>query len=172
MKLKKKSKPEAESKVSTFAAEAANVETQNEFMNPIKRGRPKGSKNNVKIETPPDLNLDKENVEKLKTYLTPVVDLVSEVGYRVSEDEKGRLSSQEIEIITSSAASCVNLYLPNVLGRHADLIVLTVTMAQWSVRVYMLRQMNLDKLRRQHSPMNVGGKDESVSAGLGGEIMQ
>jgi len=175
MKLKKKSKIEVDQKLSHFAGEADSEEKENAFMNPVKkRGRPLGSKNKAHDEPlPPSLNLDADNVQKIRTYIAPVVELCSEVGFRVSEDEKGRLSPQETEIITQSAASCINLYLPNVMGRHADLIVLTITMAQWSARVFMLRKMNLEALRRQHAMSTDNPvKENSVPSSLGGEIMQ
>lgn len=176
MKLKKKSRPEVDSKISNFASEASNVEQEQGFMNPVKpRGRPKGAKNLPKdAPLPHNMGSDAETLASLKQLVTPVADMLSEVGYRVAEDEKARLSATEIDIITTSAAKCINLYLPNVMGKHADLIVLSVTMAQWSARVYMLRQMNLEKLRSQYrnSVKENSSNPDEVSAGLGGEIMQ
>lgn len=123
------------------------------FMEPGKKrkGRPKGSKNKTEKVNPmgsvgaPPI----PDIEATKKLITPAVSGLSLLGVKLAEDEAAAMQPTEMEVIVESAAACVNQYLPGVLGQHANAIVLSVALAQWSLRVYLLRQATLAKMKKE-----------------------
>lgn len=137
------------------------------FMEPGKkrRGRPKGSKNQKtsdaqrvnpvggSAELPPT-----PDVEQTKKLVRPAVEAISFMGVKIAEDPAAAMQPTELEIIVETSALCINQYLPGVLGTHANAIVLSVTLAQWSLRVWLLRQAKLEELKQKANQMkDVGG---------------
>lgn len=137
------------------------------FMEPGKkrRGRPKGSKNKTS-----DSNAQRVNpmggpdvpptpdVEQTKKLVRPAVEAISFMGVKIAEDPGAAMQPTELEIIVETSALCINQYLPGVLGTHANAIVLSVTLAQWSLRVWLLRQAKLEELKQKANQMkDVGG---------------
>lgn len=136
------------------------------FMEPGKkrRGRPKGSKNKSSdtqkvnpmgggSDLPPT-----PDVEQTKKLVRPAVEAISFMGVKIAEDPSAAMQPTELEIIVETSALCINQYLPGVLGTHANAIVLSVTLAQWSLRVWLLRQAKLEELKQKTNQMkDVGG---------------
>ena len=99
------------------------------------------------------------DIEQTKKYIRPLMEMVSGVGVRLAETKDAAMGPNELEILTDTASACVNQYLPNVLGEHANLVVFTLTFSQWSLRVYMLRQARLAELRAELNGMPVEAKE-------------
>lgn len=148
-------------------SDAASEETSNSFMEPKKkgRGRPKGS-TKAKAEADRAQNPmggigasqnPTQDLEKVKGYLRPVVELISMKGVQIAEDERAAMAKTEMEIITDAAANCVNQYLPNVLGEHANAIVLATALGAWAARVLVLRQMKLAELIEEKRKREAAG---------------
>lgn len=143
------------------SAEIENLKTDvqkedhvDSFMEPGKKrkGRPKGSTNKPKAvnvmgeaSSAPQI----PDLEATKKLVKPGVSALSALGVKFAEDETAAMQPPEVEVIVDSAAACINQYLPGVLGAHANAVVLSVTLAQWGLRVYFLRQASLAKLRQE-----------------------
>lgn len=170
MKHKKlKSKEDKKADLQDLSAKAAQEDSAKEFMNPVRgRGRPKGAKNKphdpvsgTSASGPTPIS-ESEDLQQVKKYVKPVFEMISGVGVKIAEDNRAAFGPEEMEILVDSGANCINQYLPGLLGEHKHLIVLTATLSQWSIKVYMLRQMNLDKLRRELRS-NAVPKEEKAS---------
>lgn len=160
-----------QARLANLKAKAQGEDSGVTFMEPTaKRGRPKGvkdaqprkSKSNPdggrvegffdkyepqtdKLPTeaaPPDL-------ETLKRTIKPAIQAISNVGVKVAESNDAAMSGEEMETILNSAAECVNLYLPAMLSKHANAVVLAVSLGNYSFRVYMLRQKKLEEMRAE-----------------------
>lgn len=166
---------DADFELGKLAGDAATEDAVDSFMNPKKkRGRPKGSKNSnqgknvpppkgtqniLGGDTPPSRE---EQIAQTKKYIKPVVGIISNVGVKIAEDEKAAMAPNEAEIIAESAAACINQYLPDVLGNHANAVVLLTALGNWSLRVYLLRMANLEAMRERAKAMrNVTPPPES-----------
>lgn len=160
-----------------LAGDASTEDQNDSFMEPKKkRGRPKGSKNfsHQGKNVPPPKGTEKflggdtpptreEQIAQTKKYIKPVVGVISSVGEKIAEDKTAAMTLEEIEIISESAAACIQQYLPDVLGAHANAVVLLASLGQWSLRVYMLRMANLDAMReRAKAARNVTPPDTSA----------
>lgn len=156
--------------LSSLSSDAASEDQNDSFMEPKKkRGRPKGS--TKKKDTPPPSNAKlggdlpptrEEQIAQTKKYIKPVVGIISNVGVKIAEDEKAAMGTDEMEIIAESAAACIQQYLPDVLGAHANAVVLLTALGNWSLRVYMLRMANLEAMRERAKAMrNVTPPPES-----------
>lgn len=157
----KKSEIEIDHALGNLASGAAQEDSVDSFMDPVKkgRGRPKGTKNRPKDGTPapgasplgagnPE-NDPRLQLEQTKKYIRPVVEIASKAGVKLCESEEGAMSPSEIEIIAESAAACVQQYLPNALGDHANLIVLLTVTGNWAAKVYMIRLAKIEEYRRR-----------------------
>lgn len=155
-------------KLDQLAADAAGEDSSSSFMNPKKkRGRPKGSKTQTKDaperEPAPEPSAQ-EQLEALKPALKPCFEMISAGGVRMSGCPEAAFSLEEMQTLVDTAAACVHQYLPGAVSTHANLIVFSVTIANWSLRVYMLREMKLDEMRqnmRQASEGKPTGDTES-----------
>lgn len=130
-----------------------------EFMKPDKkrgRGRPKGSTSEKKEGIPHETKSSAaDQIIANKKLMLPMWQAISGVGVKLAEDKEAAIGVVEMEVLVDTSAACVHQYLPNLLGEHANLIVLSVTFAQWSLRVYLLRQAKLEQLiaeRRMGKP--------------------
>lgn len=142
------------SEIENLKSDVRNEDNVDSFMEPgkKKRGRPKGSKTKVSSETVNPMGGTTPpvpDVEATKKLIAPAVSALSVLGVKLAEDEAAAMQPTETEIIIDSAAACVNQYLPGVLGAHANAVILSVALAQWSFRVYLLRQATLAKLKRE-----------------------
>jgi len=137
--------------------DAKGEDTSDSFMEPAKKsrgGRPKGSKNRPAVN-PTASGEDNSgpglpplpDIEQTKKLIRPGVEALSLMGVKLAADQAAAIQPTEMEIIVETGALCVNQYLPGVLGIHANAIVLLVTLSQWSLRVYLLRQTNIQKMR-------------------------
>lgn len=142
------------SEIEQLKTDVKNEDHVDSFMEPGKKrkGRPKGSKNAPKNPVNP-MGVDGAppipDIEATKKMVAPMVSALSALGVKYAEDEAARMQEPEVIVIVDSAAACINQYLPGVLGAHANAVVLAVTLGQWSLRVYFLRQANMEKLRQQ-----------------------
>lgn len=162
-------------------AQDASTEDQNDsFMEPKKkRGRPKGSKNSTRSkdapsppkgaerilggDTPPTRE---EQIAQTKKYIKPVVGIISNVGVKIAEDPAAAMGPDEAEIIAESAAACIQQYLPDVLGAHANAVVLLTALGNWSLRVYLLRMANLEAMREKARAARVVNASSPESANV------
>lgn len=147
---------------------AAQEDNSGTFMNPPakgKRGRKPGTKNKPKnvegneegISVAVNPEEQRRQVEAIKGYVEPVFHMLSTVGVKVAESEQAAIGAKELVVMVDAAANCINQYLPDVLGRHAHLTVLSVTMASWGIRVYMIRQAKIEELRANMHRESAGG---------------
>lgn len=145
------------SKLDDLKEQVAEENPSGSFMNPGEkkgRGRPKGSKNKKEGEEKgegPEVVTENqaEKIQAIKGYVKPVFTMISAAGEKIAEDKRAAMGAEELNVMVDAAAHCVNQYLPEVLGAHAHLTVLSITFASWSVKVYMIRQSNLEILRRK-----------------------
>lgn len=144
------------SEIEQLKSDVRNEDHVDSFMEPGKKrkGRPKGSKNKVSqgsqaINPMGDSTQAIPDIEATKKLVAPAVSALSILGVKLAEDELAAMQPTEMEIIVDSGAACINQYLPGVLGLHANAIVLSVALAQWSLRVYLLRQATLSKLQKE-----------------------
>jgi len=141
---------EAVEKLDTLAKDAAEEPAEGAFMEPKKKRTYKKRKKVVEDETALPNAVD---IEKTKGYVRPVFGMISNLGVKLAETQEAALGPNEMEICVDAAAQCVNQYLPNVLGEHAALVVLSLTLTNWGVRVAMLRAKRLEELRAQKRAM-------------------
>lgn len=142
------------SEIEQLKSDVKNEDNVDSFMEPgkKKRGRPKGSTKKATAQVNPmdgTSNPQVPDIEATKKLVAPAVSALSAMGVKIAEDQTAAMQPTEMEVIIDSGAACVNQYLPGVLGAHANAVVLSVTLAQWGFRVYMLRQMNLAKLKNE-----------------------
>ena len=144
------------SEIENLKSDVRNEDNVDSFMEPgkKKRGRPKGSKNNAKPQTASINPMGGEaqavpDIAATKKLVEPAVAALSMLGVKLAEDEAAAMVPTEMEIIADSAAACVNQYLPGVLGAHANAVVLSVALGQWALRVYLLRQATLSRLKKE-----------------------
>lgn len=142
------------SEIDKLKSDVQNEDNVDSFMEPGKkrRGRPKGSK----TKSPGPENImsapgapSVPDIEATKKMVQPAVAALSMMGVKIAEDDAAAMVPTETEIIVDSAAACINQYLPGVLGAHANAVVLSVALAQWGLRVYLLRQATLSKLQKE-----------------------
>ena len=154
-------------KLDSLAQDAATEDQGRAFMSPKRgRGRPKGSKKattpepEVQTSPPPT---PEQNIEALKPILKPCFEMISGVGVRLCEEPQAAMTAAEINILVDTGAACIQQYLPGALTAHANLIVLMMTMGNWGMKVYMIREAKLAQYReefRQRQEMNGNAKPE------------
>lgn len=137
--------------------EAEGSEAQ--FMQPKKRGRKKGGHNRPKEEREPQA-FSEERIKVNRQLVAPLWGTVSKLGVKIAEDEAAAIAEPEMLIFVDMSARCIEQYLPGLLGEHANAIVLGVTFAQWSLRVYTLRRMKLEILREEHRKKHGNGESQ------------
>lgn len=145
------------SEIEQLKTDVKNEDHVDSFMEPGKKrkGRPKGSKNRAQTSNPVNpmggegAPIPIPDIEATKKLVAPAVSALSALGVKYAEDDAAKMQEPEVTVIVDSAAACINQYLPGVLGVHANAVVLAVTLGQWSLRVYFLRQASLAKLRQQ-----------------------
>jgi len=142
--------PVDEGTLDSIEAGAASEDSTGTFMNPVEKKKRKYTKRKDKTEEKPEAS-PAEQIEATKVWLRPVVNIMSTTGARIAEDERGLMTIQELDVITNAAAGCIQQYMPDILGKHGNAVVLCVFMTQWSARVYLVRQENLAKLRAQRA---------------------
>ena len=141
--------------IENLKTDVKNEDHVDSFMEPGKkrRGRPKGSKTKTASAAP--VNPMGEgapqvpDIEATKKLVAPAVAGLSALGVKLAEDEAAAMQKTEMEVIVDSAAACVNQYLPGVLGEHANAVVLSVALGQWALRVYLLRQATLSRIKKE-----------------------
>lgn len=137
--------------------------TSKQFMDPTqeKKGkRPYTRRKPLKAEREAlEAESAQVNLEQVKNAIRPAFGMLSNVGVKLAESPEAAIGPQEMIVMVDSATACVNQYLPAVLGLHANAIVLSLALGNWSLRVYMLRQAKLEQLReeyrRSHPPGEV-----------------
>lgn len=144
-------------KLSSFADSAASQERESSggFMNPGQqakrgRGRPKGSTKKEEVPPPPIQTHTKE-------YLKPAFEMLSNLSVRLTGEQQAGMKPEELEIITTSGAACIDQYLPAMLSQHANLMVFSMAFGSWSLRVWMIYQTKkeiLEEMRRRSEEMN------------------
>lgn len=155
-------------KLDSLAQDAASEDQGKAFMNPKRgRGRPKGSKKDketvapeVQTSPPPT---PEQNIEALKPILKPCFEMISGVGVRLCEEPQAAMTAAELNILVDTGAACIQQYLPGALTAHANLIVLMMTMGNWGMKVYMIREAKLAQYReefRQRQEMNGTARPE------------
>lgn len=145
--------------IADLKASVDDGEAPQEFMKPKKRGRKPGQKNKPKDGASPEVMhglSDKEALLANKRMVRPVWEMLSGVGVKLAEDERAALGAAELEVLVDTSAAVIHQYLPELLGQHANLVVLSLTFGQWSLRVYMLRQANLERLKAEYRAKNGG----------------
>lgn len=149
-KIKRPPAPaDVKEKVADLAAAATEEVEAGGFMDPVakKRGRPKGSKTRPRepevLEPAPDPQAE---INAIKPLMRPMWGMISQAGVKIAETPEAAIGPAELEVLVDTSAACVHQYLPGLLGTHANLIVLCVTFSQWSLKVYMLRQLKLAEL--------------------------
>lgn len=156
--MKRAASPEVKATLDDLSVDASTEENVGAFMDPVskrgkrgpykKRGRDESEEKTSEAETQ---NLAVE-IDKLKPLMRPMWETVSTLGVKIAETPDAAIGPNELIVFVDTSAACVHQYLPGLLGTHANLIVLSLTFGQWAARVYMLRQMQLDKLRREINP--------------------
>lgn len=145
------------SEIENLKSDVKNEDHVDSFMEPGKkrRGRPKGSTSKGKQTSAPINPLGDApappipDIEATKKLVAPAISALSALGEKFAEDSAAAMQKPEMEVIVDSAAACVNQYLPGVLGAHANAVILSVALGQWGLRVYLLRQATLARLRRE-----------------------
>lgn len=143
------------SEIENLKSDVRNEDNVDSFMEPgkKKRGRPKGSKSkpveNAQVNPLGSSAPPVPDIAATKKLVEPAVAALSMLGVKLAEDEAAAMVPTEMEIIADSAAACVNQYLPGVLGAHANAVVLSVALGQWALRVYLLRQATLSRLKKE-----------------------
>lgn len=148
------------SELTELQNDVKNEDNINSFMEPgkKKRGRKPGSKNKPKDANGPAYqsvnpmggsNPEVPNIEATKNLVKPAIAALSVLGVRIAEDDAAAMQETEMSIIVDSAAACVNQYLPGVLGAHANAVILSVALGQWSLRVYLLRLATIERMKRE-----------------------
>lgn len=150
-------------KIASLRADAEDEDDSETFMNPAKkkstRGRkrlPRDEDGNIIRGKPAAIpqqraeslseNAAPVDLEAVRTALKPVALMISNVGVKVAETQDAAMTMDEMTVILDAATNCVNQYLPAVLGAHASAVTLSLMLAQYSYRVYTLRQLQLEKL--------------------------
>lgn len=134
---------DVESKLNELKSDAASEDDAQTFMEPKKKR--KYTKRAQKEEDTEEKKRTEE-IELTQKYLRPAFGMISNVGVKIAEDQRAAFGGEELEILVQTASQCINQYLPGALGQHAPLIVFSVTLSGWSLRVYMLRQENLARM--------------------------
>ncbi len=142
-------KASPEQKLNNMAQEVKSVEGDSTFMNPgekKKRGRPKGWKKEAGPQSSPVMGVNpavSDNTETFKKILQPLWETVSAAAGEITGEEEARMKPQELELMTSSSAACINQYFPNALGQHANLLLFVTVSSIYSGRVWLLYQAKL-----------------------------
>lgn len=171
---------EVNERVEELAASADTSDSGASFMSPEnappkRRGRPKGSKNKTKdgeatsgpeVLPPEGSQSAAEQIEANKQFLQPVFGIISQAGVKLAGSEKAAIGPNEMVVMVDSAARCVHQYLPNVVGQHTNLVVFSLTVANWGVRVYALREETIAELKRRKAAQatpdaNMGGSNHT-----------
>lgn len=145
-------------KLDEMATNARAEGAGQEFMNPgeppkKKRGRPKGSTSKPQVDAiPEDLQAQaepsrEERLEANKQLLEPCFKILSEAAIRKTGKVDAGFTNQELDVLCTSGAACIEQYLPNLVGRHANLIILSMTLGAWSFRVARIYEMEASKMR-------------------------
>lgn len=142
------SEPVDEGTLDQIEGGAASEDSTGTFMNPVEKKKRKYAKRKGKEEAPPAQS-PAEQLEATKVWVKPVIGIMSTAGARIAEDERGLMTPSELDVIVNSTAGCIQQYLPDILGKHGNAVVLCVFMTQWTARVYLVRQENLARLRAQ-----------------------
>lgn len=161
--MKRAASPEVRAHVEDLAADASTEENVGAFMDPASKGDrkkrgpyKKRNKENSEETTATSSEAETQNlaaeIDKLKPLVRPLWETISTVGVKIAETPDAAIGPNEMVVLVDCSAACVLQYLPGLLGTHASLIVLSLTFGQWASRVYILRQMQLDKLRREINP--------------------
>lgn len=156
--------PGPEEKLQNMALDAKEASATNGFMQPGTkskgRGRPKGSKNE-KSGAPkdagrgPDSSNDPgrpggpntDHTAELIPLVRPLWLMADRMALEYAGDNRASLGAERMQILVQTSAQCLNQYLPDMLGKHAPLCVLLVTVMQWGVVVYSVRQDNIQKMK-------------------------
>ena len=165
--------PEPKSKIANLASDAAATEKQSPgFMEPGskikgKRG-PKGPwKHKDEKEAGPQAAQGPaqkppvDPVAELMPVTSQVTEFYSNFLIQFAEDDKAGLEPGIKQTMAHTGAVCLNQYFPNAMGVHAPLIVLLCIVGQTSFNAYMMRQMNLEKLKEQKRRQNAPAPVES-----------
>lgn len=147
-------------KVKVMAQEAKEIDKESSFMEPgLKKKRgPKGpwknkAQSGPSVQTAPTPNpeaVQEETVNTLKQIIGPVWQVIDSGAVKwAGDDERAALGKERLEIVTHTSAVCVNQYFPDALGKHAPLILLTVTTLTWGVTVFAIRRENIQKLLKE-----------------------
>lgn len=167
--LIKTSPEEKLTKMANDAKEASSI--SGGFMEPgtKKRGRPKGSK--FKSGAPEDggarTSQSYNGAEKapgggpsvdhtadLMPLVKPLWQIADRTAVQYAGDERAAIGSDRLQILTQTTAQCLNQYLPDILGKHAPLCVLLVTVMQWGVVIYQVRTDNINKMKNERNAGN------------------
>lgn len=157
--------PTPEQKLDHMANQAAeHIGDSGGFMEPgtKKRGRPKGSKDKRSGPTQ-DPGARTQGSSTNSAAGGPTVDHTAELiplvrplwliadrtAVEYAGDERAALGADRLQVLVQTSAQCLNQYLPDVLGKHAPLCVMLVTVMQWSVIVYSVRRDNIEKIKRE-----------------------
>lgn len=162
---------EGPAKVKAMAEEAKQIDQSQSFMEPgtktegKKRG-PKGPWKNKKdsggaagmgsagngptlLSGPTPEQIQAETIKSLEQILDPLWSLIDAQAVAWAGDDRRASLGERKPLVVHTSAICLNQYFPDALGRHAPLILLTVTVATWSVGVFAVRADNIRKLREE-----------------------
>lgn len=149
---------EKDEKLTILANHAAEEDGDQSFMNPVKpkkRGRPPGSKKKENKAEPEQTEAygteidPQKQIDALKPIVRPLIEVLEKAGVKLAETEDARMGEEVLQCLVDTGSACVHQYLPGVVGAHANLIVFSMTMANWTLKVYMLRMRELERLREE-----------------------
>lgn len=187
----------AEEKLNNMASDAADLNKEVGFMDPgAERKRKSGSGRHKKdctcekcvarrSSSGPSLGRQRiiggpgeelprpqvDPIQELMPVTTGLVSFYSNWLVQIAEDERARLTKEKSDVLAHTSAVCLNQYFPGVLGSHAALIVLCVTVAETSFAAVKLRRENLEKMKaeaRRQQGVNQNSVRQNVQP-LGGE---
>lgn len=153
-----------EEKLNIMAQNAKAETSAGGFMNPgaKRRGRRPGSKNQARSGPgvaggtsgpgpmaggTPQPHVDP--IAELMPVTKGLATFYSNFLVQIAEDERAKLTEEKHAVISHTAAVCLNQYFPGVLGAHAALIVLSVTVLETGMSAMRFRNENLEKLREE-----------------------
>lgn len=151
-------------KLENMKIEANDLERDTPFMSPgvKKRGRGRPRKQpgeNITTSSGPSAPpTSTENIETFKQILGPVFKTVSQVCVEVTDEPSAAMTEMEHQLITQSSSACINQYIPEALGRHANLMLFITISGTYSARIFLMYQakkkMILEMQEQRKAKMN------------------
>lgn len=137
---------------------------------PKKRGRPAKSPDEKQSKKPspekepgPEQTRPKFDIPS-QVICYPLVKIVSVTGVAIAKDQRAAITSAEAEDMAKAMGMVMDKWMPDAMAKWGPEVMLSLSLGQYSLRVYALARSNQERQQRAQAPQDIRPPEPVVTS--------